>query len=114
VSLEVVAEFAPRKDHCVKQLLDLWVAHLVLGQDFADVVHRPLDRQGVPFLFSLYYDDGVDHLGGHGDVEVQRLAVLRRRKDRSVGEGRVQLVKRLLGLDGLGEPLVFLQETVEG
>jgi hypothetical protein len=31
-----------------------------------------------------------------------------------VGEGRLQLVKRLLGLDGLGEPLVFLQELVEG
>jgi hypothetical protein len=77
VSLEVVAEFAPYEDHCVKQLLDLWVARLGLGQDFADVVHRPLDRQGVPFLRSLYHDDGADHLNGCGDVEVQRLAVLR-------------------------------------
>jgi hypothetical protein len=30
----------------------------------------------VPFLRSLYYDDGADHLSGCGDVEVQRLAVL--------------------------------------
>jgi hypothetical protein len=33
-----VAELVPRKDHCVEQLLDLWVARLGLGQDFADVV----------------------------------------------------------------------------
>jgi hypothetical protein len=43
-----VAEFAPREDHCVKQLLDLWVARLGVGQDFADVVHRPLNRQVCP------------------------------------------------------------------
>jgi hypothetical protein len=54
----------------------------------------------------LYYDDG--------DVEVQRLAVLRWRKNRGVGERRLQLVKRLLGLDGPGEALVLLQEPVEG
>jgi hypothetical protein len=108
VSLEVVVEFAPREDHCVKQLLDLWVACLGLGQDFADVVHRPLDRQGVPLLRVLYYDDGANHLGGRGYVEVQRFAVLRRCKDWSVDEGCLQLVKRLVGLDGLGEPLVFI------
>jgi hypothetical protein len=43
VSLEIVAEFAPRKDHCVEQLLDLRIALLGLGQYLADVVHRPLD-----------------------------------------------------------------------
>jgi hypothetical protein len=40
MGLEVVAEFAPRENHCVEQLLDLWVARLGVGQDFADVVHR--------------------------------------------------------------------------
>jgi hypothetical protein len=68
----------------------------------------------VPLLRALYYDDGADHLGGRGYVEVQRFAVLRRCKDWSVGEGRLQLVKRLLGLDGPGKPLVLLQELVEG
>jgi hypothetical protein len=68
----------------------------------------------VPFLHALYHDDGADHLGGRGNVEVQRLAVLGRRMNRGVGEGRLQLVKRLLGLDGPGEPLVFSQEPVEG
>jgi hypothetical protein len=78
VSLEVVTEFTPREDHCVKQLLDLWVARLGLGQDFADVVHWPLDQQGVPLLCALYHDDGANHLGGRGYVEVQRFAVLGR------------------------------------
>jgi hypothetical protein len=77
MSLEVVAEFAPREDHCVKHLLDLWVAHLGFRQDLADVVHRPLDRQGVPLLRTLYHNDGVDHLGGRSHVEVERFNVLR-------------------------------------
>jgi hypothetical protein len=85
MSLEVVAEFAPREDHCVKQLPDLRVARLGLRQDFADVVHRPLDWQGVPLLRALYYDDGANHLGGRGYVEVQRFAVLGRCKDWGVG-----------------------------
>jgi hypothetical protein len=77
MSLEVVAEFAPREDHCVEQLLDLWVVRLGFRQDLADVVHRPLDRQGVPLLRVLYHDDGADYLGGCSHVEVQRFAVLR-------------------------------------
>jgi hypothetical protein len=114
MSLEVVAEFAPHEDHCVKQLLDLWVACLGFGQDIADVVHGPLNRQGVPFLCAFYHDDGANHLGGRGYVEVQRFAVLRRCKDWGLGEACLQLVKRLLGLDGPGEPLMLLQEPVEG
>jgi hypothetical protein len=68
----------------------------------------------VPLLRALYNDDGADHLGGRGYVEVQRFAILGRCEDWSVGEGRLQLVKRLLGLDGPAEPLVLLQEPVEG
>jgi hypothetical protein len=70
VSLEVVAELTPRKDHCVEQLLDLRIAHLGFGQNLADVVYGPLDWQGVPLLRTLYHDDGADHLSGRGDVEV--------------------------------------------
>jgi hypothetical protein len=43
VSLEIVAELAPCKDHCVEQLLNLRIARHGLGQYFADVVYRPLD-----------------------------------------------------------------------
>jgi hypothetical protein len=63
--------------------LDLRITRLRLGQNLADVVYRPLDWHRVPLLHALYYDDGADHLGGHGYVEVQRLTVLRRRKDRA-------------------------------
>jgi hypothetical protein len=52
VSLEVVAELTPRKDHCVEQLLDLRIARFGLGQYLADVVYQPLDWQGVPLLRS--------------------------------------------------------------
>jgi hypothetical protein len=38
-----VAELAARKDHCVEQLLDLWIARLGLGQYLTDIVYRPLD-----------------------------------------------------------------------
>jgi hypothetical protein len=67
----------------------------------------------MPLLRTFYHDDGADHLSGCGNVEVQRLVASRRREDRSVGERRLQLVKRLLGLDGPREALVFLQESVE-
>jgi hypothetical protein len=63
MSLEVVAELAPREDHRVEQLLDLRITRLHLGQNLADVVYRTLDWEGVPLLRALYYDDGADHLG---------------------------------------------------
>jgi hypothetical protein len=68
----------------------------------------------VSLLCTFYYDDGADHLSGCGDVEVQWLVALRWCQDRGVGERHLQLVKRLLGLDGPGEALVFLQEPLEG
>jgi hypothetical protein len=89
MSLKVVAEFAPRENHCVKQLLDLWVARLGVGQDFADVVHRPLNWRCVPLLRAFHHDDSADHLGGRSHLEVQRLAVLRQYEDWRVGEGRL-------------------------
>jgi hypothetical protein len=70
VGLKVVAELAPREDHRIQQLLDLRVARLGVGQDFADVIDRPLDWQGVPFLRALHHDYGADHLGGRGHVEL--------------------------------------------
>jgi hypothetical protein len=112
--LEVVIELAPREDHCVEQLLDLRITRLCLGQNLADVIYEPLDWQGVPLLRALYYDDSTNHLSGRGDVEVQRLAVLRQHKNRGMGECRLQFVKRFLGLNGPGEALVFLLEPVEG
>jgi hypothetical protein len=67
----------------------------------------------VSFLRALYHDHGTDHLGSRSHVEVQRLAALRWREDGGVGEGCLQLVKRLLGLGGPGEAPVLLEEPVE-
>jgi hypothetical protein len=77
-----VAEFAPCKNHRVQQLLNLGVARLCVREDLADVVNWPLHRQGMPFLHAFHDDHGADHLGGCGYVELQGLAVLRRREDR--------------------------------
>jgi hypothetical protein len=68
----------------------------------------------VNLLRPLYNDDRADHLGGCHEIEVQRLAALRQREDWRVRECRLQLVERLLGLDGPGEVLVLLQDPVEG
>jgi hypothetical protein len=86
VSLEVVMELAPREDHCVEQLLDLRITRLCLEQNLADVIYRPLNWQVVPLLLTLYYNDSADDLSGRGDVEVQRLTILRRRQNRGMGE----------------------------
>jgi hypothetical protein len=79
MGLEVVVKFAPCEDHYVEQILDLQVTRLGFGQHFADAVHWPLDGQGVSLLRALYHDDGADHMGGRGDVEVQRLVASRQR-----------------------------------
>jgi hypothetical protein len=75
----------------------------------------------VPFLRTLYHDDRADHLGGCGNVKVQRLAILGQSEDRRVGERRLEFVKRLLGLDGPGttrnrplEHQIFWQHHVFG
>jgi hypothetical protein len=68
----------------------------------------------VSFLRAFHHDHGADHLGSRGHVEVQRLAVLRRCEDWGMGKGRLQLVKRLLGLGGPGEALMLPEEPVEG
>jgi hypothetical protein len=114
VGLEVVLQLAPREHYRVEQLLDLRIPRLGLKQHLADVVYKPLDWEGVPFLRTLYHDDRADHLGGCGNIEIQRLTILGRRKDRRVSEHRLEFVECLLGFDGPGKTPVLLQEPVEG
>jgi hypothetical protein len=64
--------------------LDLGVARLGVRQDLADVVDRPLDRQGVPFLRAFHHDHSADHLGCCGHIELQGFTVLRWREDRGM------------------------------
>jgi hypothetical protein len=68
----------------------------------------------VSLLCPLHHDDRIDHLGGRIDIEIQGFAVLGRSEDRRVGERHLEFVKCLLGLDGLGETLMLLQEPIEG
>ena len=65
VSLEVVAQLAPSQDHCVEQLLDLWIPCLGFKQHFTDEVHRPLDGPSVSLLLSFHKDGCADDLS-HG------------------------------------------------
>jgi hypothetical protein len=64
-----VSQLSPCQDHCVEQLLDLWVADFGLGKHFADEVDWPLDGQCMPFFSSLDYDRGADHLSSRGYVD---------------------------------------------
>jgi hypothetical protein len=42
---------------------------LSVGQDLAYVIHRSLNRIGLPFFFSLGDEDYADHVGGGRDVK---------------------------------------------
>jgi hypothetical protein len=42
---------------------------LSIGQNLAYVIHRSLNRIGLPFFFSLSDEDCADHVGGGRDVE---------------------------------------------
>src|SRR6185312_10280098 len=77
MSLEVVAQLAPSQNHCVEQLLNLWIACLSFRQHLADVVHRSLDGQSMTLLFSFHHDHRADHLGRRSYVQIEGLAVRR-------------------------------------
>jgi hypothetical protein len=52
----------------VEQLLGLCVTCLSVGQNLAHVVHRSLNRMGLPFFFSLGNENCADHVSGGRDV----------------------------------------------
>jgi hypothetical protein len=47
----------------------LCVTCFSVGQDLAHVVHRSLNRVGLPLFFSLGDENCVDHISGGRDVE---------------------------------------------
>ena len=53
----------------VQEFLDLGVASLGIGQDFADEVHGMLHFEGMSLFFSLYHQGGADQLHGGRNVE---------------------------------------------
>jgi hypothetical protein len=69
VSLEVVSKLSRRDQECIEQLLRSCVLCFSVGQDLAHVVHRSLNRLGLPFFFSLGDENCSNHVGGGRDVE---------------------------------------------
>jgi hypothetical protein len=69
VSLEVVSKLYRRDQERIEQLLRLCVTCFSIGQDLTYVVHRSLNRVGLPFFFSLGDENCADHISGGRDVE---------------------------------------------
>jgi hypothetical protein len=58
-----------RDQECIEQLLRLCVTCFSIGQDLAHVIHRSLNRVGLPFFFSLGDENCADHISGGRDVK---------------------------------------------
>jgi hypothetical protein len=58
-----------RDQERIEQLLRLCITCLSIGQDFSYVIHKSLNRIGLPFFFSLSDEDCADHISGGRDVE---------------------------------------------
>jgi hypothetical protein len=69
MSLEVMSKLSRRNQERIEQLLRLCVTCLSVGQDLAHVIHRSLNRIGMPFFFSLGNENCADHVSGGRDVE---------------------------------------------
>jgi hypothetical protein len=103
--LEVVSQLSPCQDHCVEQLLDLWVANFGLGKHFADEVDWPLDGQCMPFFSSLDYGRSADHLSSRGYVDQEGFSCGGGHQDGCVRKERLKVFEGFLGLGGLSEAL---------
>jgi hypothetical protein len=103
--LEVVSQLPPCQDHCVQQLLNLWVADLGLGQYLTDEVDWPLDGQCMSLFSSLNHDRGANHLSGGGDVDQEGFSGGGRHQDGRVREERLQVPEGFLSLRGPSEAL---------
>jgi hypothetical protein len=96
--LEVVSQLSLCQDHCVEQLLDLWVASFGLGKHFTDEVDQSLDGQCMPFFSSLDYDRGADHLSSRGYVDQQGFSCSEGHQDGCFREEHLKVFESFLGL----------------
>jgi hypothetical protein len=69
MSLEVMSKLCRCDQERIEQLLGLCVKCLSVVQDITHVVHRSLNRIGLPFFFSLDDENHADHVSGGGDVK---------------------------------------------
>ena len=100
-----MSQLPPRQDHCIQQLLNLWVADLGLGQYLADEVDWPLNGQCMPFLLPLDHNRGANHLSGSGDVDQEGFSISWGHQDRRLCKERLQVPEGFLGLRGPSETL---------
>jgi hypothetical protein len=64
-----MSKLSRRDQERIEQLLGLCVTCLSVVQDLAHVVHRLLNRIGMPFFLSLDDENRADHVSGGRDVK---------------------------------------------
>jgi hypothetical protein len=109
VRLEVVPELPLTDEHSVEELLDLRVADLGVGEDFADEVHGPLHSMCVPFFLSFDHDGSANRERCRCDVEEERLLGSRGGEDWRDGQEPLEGVEGHLCLVVPGEVVRLLQ-----
>jgi hypothetical protein len=102
-----MSQLLPRQDHCVQQLLNLWVADLGFGQYLTDEVDWPRDGQCMPLFSSLDHNRGANHLSSRGDIDQEGFTGSGGHQDGRVREERHQVPEGFLGLRSPSEALSF-------
>jgi hypothetical protein len=64
-----MSKLSRRDQERIEQLLGLCVTCLSVGQDLAHVVHKSLNKIGLPFFFSLGDENRADHISGGRNVK---------------------------------------------
>jgi hypothetical protein len=64
-----MAKLSRCNQECIEQLLRLCIMCLSIGQDLTHIIHKSLNRIGLPFFFSLGGENRVDHISGGRDIE---------------------------------------------
>jgi hypothetical protein len=63
-----MAKLSRRNRECIEQLLRLCITCFSVSQDLAHVIHKSLNRIGLPFFLFLGDENCADHISGR-DVE---------------------------------------------
>jgi hypothetical protein len=64
-----MAKLSRRNQDCIEQLRRLRIMCFSIGQDLTHVIHRLLNKVGLPFFLSLGDENCADHIIGGRDVE---------------------------------------------
>jgi len=107
-----VTQLPPRDQDGVQELLDLGVASLRIGQDFANEVYGTLHLEGVSLFFPFYHQGGADHFRGGRNVKQEWFPISQRDQNRGSHQDFLDLVKCLLSLERPRKLVGFLQKLV--